>query len=152
MTDSSGRQFTTLTDDAEVMSDLERARMSRKHVFCVNGSSAFLEFVRTLLEEESYNVTTTNFIPSTFTQIAAIHPDLLIIDLEVGKRAGWNLLEQLQADVLTNDIPAIIVSTDQRLLDHARADEPRYGGEFYIVKPFDIDDLLGAVHTLIGAA
>src|SRR5918997_38615 len=87
------------------MSDAERLQMTRKHVFCVNGSAAFLEFVRSLLEEELYNVTTTNFVPATFEQINALHPALMIIDIEVGKRAGWDLLDQLRQDAKTNDIP-----------------------------------------------
>lgn len=140
-----------LHDEAE-MSAAELAQMGRKHVFCVNGSSAFLEFVRMLLEEEQYNVTTTNFVPTTFEQISALRPDLLIVDLEVGKRAGWDLLERLKLAAETNAIPLIIVSTDQHLLDRARGDANRFGGSQFIGKPFDIDELLGAVHTLIGEA
>lgn len=134
------------------MTASEREQMGRKHVFCVNGSSVFLEFVRTLLEEESYNVTTTNFVPATFSQVAALHPELLIIDLEAGRRAGWELLERLHHDATTHDIPVIIVSTDQQLLERARNDPDRYGGAHFIAKPFDIVEMLTAVHDLIGAA
>lgn len=148
MTTIRGRQ---LHDEPE-MTALEQAQMGRKHVLCVNGSSAFLEFVRMLLEEERYNVTTTNFVPATFDQIAVLHPDLLIIDLEVGKRAGWDLLERLTETVETNAIPLIIVSTDASLLERARGTFNRSNGSQFLGKPFNIDDLLGAVHSLIGEA
>jgi DNA-binding response OmpR family regulator len=134
------------------MSDRERDQMNRKHVFCVNGSATFLEFVRMLLEEESYNVTTTNFVPATFAQIVALSPHLLIIDLEVGRRAGFELLDLLRADALANRIPIIIVSTDERLLEEARLNVAGAPAMQYIVKPFDIDEMLNAVHMLIGAA
>jgi DNA-binding response OmpR family regulator len=140
-----------ISDPGE-LTEAERIQMGRKHVLCVNGSATFLEFVRMLLEEERYNVTTTNFVPSTFAQIAALHPHLLIIDLEVGKRAGWELLERLRYDAATNDIPVIIVSTDHRLLERVQRDADRYGGSAYIVKPFDIDEMLNAVRNLIGTA
>lgn len=134
------------------MSGAERAQMGRQHVLCVNGSVVFLEFVWALLEEESYNVTTTNFVPSTFDLISALRPNLLIMDLEVGKRAGWDLLEHLKRAADTITIPLIIVSTDQKLLDRARNDIERLGGSQFIGKPFDINELLDAVHALIGVA
>lgn len=129
----------------------EQAQMARKHVFCVNGSSSFLEFVRMLLEEEDYNVTTTNFVPATFVQIAAVQPDLLIVDLAVGRQAGWNLLSQVREDEQTRGIPLIVVSTDARTLEEAR--QAAIGARAsYIPKPFNIDDLLAAVREHIGPA
>jgi hypothetical protein len=76
--------------------DDEREKMGRKHIFVVNGDPAFLEVIRTLLQEhEDYNVTTTNFVPETFDQVVALDPSLLVIDLAVGERARWDLLEHL---------------------------------------------------------
>lgn len=37
--------------------------------------------VRVLLQEKRYNVTTTNYLPRTCQQIAALQPSLLLIDL-----------------------------------------------------------------------
>jgi CheY-like chemotaxis protein len=143
----------TGTHIAAQMTETERLQMTRKHVFCVNGSAAFLEFVRVLLEEESYNITTTNFVPGTFDQIVALDPNLLIIDLEVGRRAGFELLERMHHEACTKDIPTIVVSTDRNLLDEARESTPDlHSVTQFIRKPFDIDELLGAVHGLIGAA
>jgi chemosensory pili system protein ChpA (sensor histidine kinase/response regulator) len=134
------------------MSDRERQQMQRKHVFCVNGSATFLEFVRMLLEEESYNVTTTNFVPATFAQIVALAPDLIIIDLEVGLRAGFDLLDRLRSDAVTAQLPVIIVSTDQKLLDEARHHREDIPPTRFLAKPFNIEEMLDAVHVLIGAA
>jgi len=130
----------------------EEHQRERQHIFAVNGASEFLDVVRSLLESESYNVTTTNFVPKTFAQILALEPALLIIDLEVHIQAGWDLLEQLHADAVTQGIPVIIVSTNPKLLEAAQADFARYGGQRFIGKPFDIDVLLAAVEDLIGRA
>ena len=43
--------------------------------------------------------------------------DLIIVDLVVGIRSGWDLLEELQRFASTSGIPVIVTSTDQRLLD-----------------------------------
>lgn len=130
----------------------ERDRMDRKHVFVVNGSPEFLDLARDLLQEERYNVTTTNFVPQTFDQIAALQPSLLMVDLAVGARAGWELLQRLNGEAVTNGIPVVVVSTDPSLLEEAKAQQARYGGQHFQAKPFDIDELVRAVEDLIGPA
>ena len=129
-----------------------RRQMGRKHVFAVNGSPAFLGVVRELLQDERYNVTTTNYVPHTFEQIAALAPDLLVVDLAAGHRSGWRLLERLHAAAATRRIPVLVTSTDPHLLAEAEALAARYGGDRFLVKPFDLDVLLEAVRTLIGRA
>ncbi len=126
--------------------------MRRKHVFAINASPPFLDVIRELFQDERYNVTTTNFVPNTFAQVAALQPDLLLIDLVVQTRAGWDLLEQLRTDAATSEIPVIVTSTDRHMLEHAEADRARFAGDRYIVKPFDIEDILSTVHDLIGVA
>ncbi len=133
-------------------SERERSQMARKHVFCINGSSAFLDVVRELLEDESYNVTTTNFVPLTYDQIALLKPDLLIVDVVVGIQAGWDLLEHLPNEAATQGIPLIVTSTSQLLLDRARVLAQSNGPKLYLVMPFDIATLLKMVNTLIGPA
>ena len=132
------------------MPPTEQTRMDRQHIFAVNGAIDFLDVLRDLLQEENYNVTTTNFVPNTFEQVEALQPDLLIIDLAVGERAGWKLLEALGQGAATNGIPVIVVSTSTTLLDEAQADPSRFGGQRFLSKPLDLDHLLRAVNELIG--
>lgn len=131
------------------MGDDEQARMRRPHIFAVNGASEFLNLVRDLFESEDFNITTTNFVPETFDQIAALNPSVLLVDLAHGQRAGWDLLEQLRAGALTHGIPTLVLSTVQANLDDVRAHRSRYGGDAFLSKPFDLDDLLNAVNALI---
>jgi len=122
-----------------------------KHVFVINGEVGVLELIRELLQDERYNVTTTNFVPRTWDQIDALQPDLLMVDLTVGQRAGWDLLEKLQIEATTRNIPVIVFSTDPKLLEEAERKTERFGGQRYLAKPFDIEDLIQAVHDLIGS-
>jgi chemosensory pili system protein ChpA (sensor histidine kinase/response regulator) len=135
------------------MPEAERQQMARKHIFAVNGSAEFLDFIRELFQEEGYNVTTTNYVPRTFDQVAALQPDMLIVDLAIGVQAGWALLEQLQAEAVTHDIPVIVTTTGgPDLLTRAQAQQQRYGGQRFVAKPFDLEELLTTVRELIGTA
>jgi DNA-binding response OmpR family regulator len=127
-------------------------QMARKHVYVVNGSPEFLDIVRELLQGEQYNVTTTNFVPSSFFAIEASQPAMLIIDLVIGEQAGWDLLAQLREAASTRKIPILLVSTRPDLLNEARDQHEAFGGDRYLTKPFDLDDLLGSVEELIGKA
>ena len=142
-------QHTSVTAERRLV---ERLETDRRHIFAVDGTPEFLDVVRALFEFERYNVTTTNFGPPTFDQIAVARPDLLIIDLAWSEVAGWELLEHLHRDAATAAIPVILTSTDPKLLDRARLDVARYGDPRVIVKPFDIQDIIQTVLDLIGPA
>jgi CheY-like chemotaxis protein len=128
----------------------ETDRMSRKHIFCVNGDPAFLDLLRELFQDANYNVTTTNFVPRTFEQVEALRPDLIVVDLVIGEYAGFDLLEQLTLHAATNGIPVVAVSTMDHLLEYAQNNAERYGTNRYRVKPLDIKDLLETVDEILG--
>jgi DNA-binding response OmpR family regulator len=135
----------------EIMME-DRGQEGRKHVFAINGSVEFLNIVRELFQEEAYNVTTTNFVPNSFDQIAALRPDALIVDVAVGQSAGWELLERLHASAATTGIPVLVLSTNPRLLEKAQDQAARYGSHRYLDKPFDVDALLAHIRAMIGEA
>lgn len=131
----------------------EEARQGeRKHIFLVNHDPKFLDFVRELLQDARYNVTTTNYVPRTWDQIAALQPDLLVIDLSPFSQAGWDLLEQLHIQGVTGRIPIVVTSTDPGQLERVERERDRYGGDWLVAKPFHVDVLLDAIHELIGPA
>jgi chemosensory pili system protein ChpA (sensor histidine kinase/response regulator) len=130
----------------------DRSQEGRKHVFAINGSPEFLDVVRVLFQEEAYNVTTTNFVPNSFAQIAALQPDALIVDVVVGQSAGWELLERLHESAATTGIPVLVLSTSPRMLDKAREQASRYGTHRYLGKPFDVEEMLAHIRQMTGEA
>src|SRR5215203_1104263 len=128
------------------------AQMGRQHIFVVDGSVEFLDVVRELLQDEQYNVTTTNFVPHTFSQIEAAGPSLLVVDLCHGETAGWDLLAELRQEASTRQIPVILVSTTERLLTKAQDEQALRGGDRYLLKPFALEQLLRMIQELIGEA
>jgi len=136
----------------KIHEDREARQGERQHVFAVNHDPEFLDILRVLLQDERYNVTTTNYVPRTWEQIAALQPNLLLIDLSPRSPAGWELLEHLHTEGVTARIPIILTSTDTRVLDRVKEERDRYGGDKVVAKPLDIDALLEAIRDLIGPA
>jgi CheY-like chemotaxis protein len=127
-------------------------QMRRKHVYVLNGSPDFLDVIRGLLQDENYNVTTTNFVPLSFATIEAAQPDLLLFDLILGEAAGWDLLDHLQAAASTRDIPIVLMSTTPQLLAQAYRAAADLVKHRYLVKPFDLENLLRMIGEMIGPA
>jgi two-component system, OmpR family, response regulator VicR len=131
----------------------DRSQERRKHIAVINSSPDFLLIARDLFEDEGYSVTTSDFVPTVFARIVMRHPDALIVDVAVDQPTGWELLEQLLAEVETADIPVLVTSTSPRLLEQAREQAPRYGTtRTYLTKPLELDELLAAVRLMIGEA
>lgn len=123
-----------------------------KRVFVINESVEVLRLIRDLLQSEGYCVTIATVESLNWEDIPDLHPDLVMIDLVPGHQKGWDLLERLRQEVGTQRIPIIISSTDPRLVGRAQQYAERYGGERYIAKPFEIDELFQDVDDLIGTA
>ena len=134
------------------MDAAEKRQMERKHVFAVNGAVEFLDVLRELLQEDNYNVTTTNFVPRTYDQIVTLKPDLLLIDLAIGIQAGWDLLERLARETATQGIPVIVFSTSPQVLQDVESQPERFGGQRFLRKPLDLDEVTTAIEELIGKA
>lgn len=73
-------------------------------------------------------------------------PDLILLDLNLPKVNGRQVLEQLQNDANLRHIPVVILTTSQQEKDIQQC----YGGgaSSYIVKPVGIDDFIRVVHCI----
>jgi CheY-like chemotaxis protein len=139
--------------DGTIAPDANHRQSQRKHILAVSHNPEFLDVVRVLLQGETYNVTTTNYVPRTWAQIAALQPSLLLIGLNpVHPQDGLELLEHLHHEGVTHTIPIVVTSTDHHLLQRIEREKDYFGGDRFMVIALDIDELLEAIRTLIGPA
>ncbi|HEY8601404.1 MAG TPA: response regulator [Thermomicrobiales bacterium] len=124
----------------------------RQHIFVVNGDPDFLNTMRSLLQDERFNVTTTNYVPQTFNQIAELQPALLLVHLVIGERAGWDILKRMQDEAVTHEIPVVAASPDAKFLERAHADQERYGTDHFRAVPLDYHQIMAAIDELVGKA
>lgn len=120
-----------------------------RHLFALTSDAPFLDLLREVLEEGGYRVTATPFAPAVFARIAAVQPALLILDLAMRERAGWDLLERLHGEAATRTIPVVVVSTQRGYFSRAWDDRARFGSQAVLEMPFDIDDLLAVVRDAL---
>jgi CheY-like chemotaxis protein len=141
------------TTRSEPSADPSDARqMQRRHVLIVNHEPAFLDAVRVMLQDNAYNVTTTNLVPSTYQMIEAVNVDVLVLDVSIDQRQILELVGQIVEGKKTRTLPLVFTSSDPNALDEAGTYRGAAGRTFIFLKPFNVQDLLDAVHALVGAA
>ena len=102
------------------------------------------------LEAEGYRTYSARDGRSALDEVRLHHPQLMLLDIMMPVMDGWSVLEKLK-DLPAEDRPRIVVvSARASLRDRAKAAE--LGADAFVSKPFNVDDLLGVLHTLAEAS
>lgn len=70
-------------------------------------------------------------------------PDLILLDLNMPKKSGFEVLEEVKRDPRLAEIPVVVLTNSKLDTDVSRAYESR--ANFYIVKPSDLERLFVAL-------
>lgn len=77
---------------------------------------------------------------------SAPHPDLILLDLNLPRMSGYELLERIKGDEVLRATPVIILTTSQAERDIARSYQLQ--ANCYVSKPVDLQSFLDVVqHT-----
>jgi chemotaxis family two-component system response regulator Rcp1 len=77
---------------------------------------------------------------------AAPRPDLILLDLNLPKKNGMEVLEQLKTDPQMKEIPVVVLTTSDREEDVFRC--YKSGANSYLTKPVQFEDCLKLVEDI----
>jgi CheY-like chemotaxis protein len=124
-----------------------------KQILVVDDKSELLHLMRRVLEDEEYQVSILQDGRDAFTQVKSQLPDLLILDLKLGDVSGQDVLKQLKHDPVTAEIPVIVytaaVLEAEEVSELIGKDPARYQNVQVVQKPFELEDLLVLVESLL---
>jgi CheY-like chemotaxis protein len=128
----------------------KRQLLVGKQILIIDDQSQLLSLMRRILEDEQYQVSILQNGKDAFTQMKALLPDLLILDLKLGNVSGQDVLRQLKKDAVTAEIPVIVytaaVLEAEEVAMMISSDPILYQRVHLVHKPFELEDLL----TLVG--
>lgn len=118
-----------------------------RHILAGDDSPEILTLLRDILEGEGYRVTMTPDALS-LAAIRQTRPDLVILDhmLEDGAGSGWELLRHLRHDPELCGLPVVVCTGAIQRVRENEGELERLGAQV-VLKPFDIEQLLGAVRA-----
>ena len=118
----------------------------RKHILLVDDDPSIIESTRLALELAGYEVDAASDGEIGLVKAERRRPDLLILDMMTPKRSGFLVLETLrQVDDFPTRIIMITANDGSRHRNYAES----LGVDAYLLKPFQMDDLLNTVKRLL---
>lgn len=119
-------------------------------ILAVDDEPDLLLIVKTALTGEGFDVITATNGPDALAMAEDSKPDLIILDVMMPEMNGFEVLEALRDNETTERIPVIMLtglSEREKIRDALAA-----GTDYYIVKPFQLHDLVGKVKLAIADA
>ena len=103
--------------------------------------------VRMILEGEGYQVFLASNGAEALQKAEIELPDLILLDVVMPAKSGWEVCKTLKSQEKTKHIPVIICSVLFTVLgdDVSRKHAEDYGCDGYLAKPFTPDGLLAEV-------
>ncbi len=98
-----------------------------------------------LLNQEKYNVVSAKNGLEGVVLAKGNIPDLIICDILMPKMNGYEVLQALSLDKSTRTIPFLFLTAKADIKDVRKG--MGLGADDYLIKPYDIDDLLNAIKT-----
>jgi DNA-binding response OmpR family regulator len=108
-----------------------------------------LTLVSRRLAKRGYTVLETQDGISTLAEARAKHPDLIVLDVMMPGKNGWEVAKELRADPATKDIAILVLTAIGQVMNDMNS--PLYGADDYIDKPFEFADLEARVAKLLAA-
>jgi len=101
----------------------------RLHLQVVNNGEMALKY---LYQQESY--------------AAAARPDLILLDLNLPRKNGFSVLQEVKQNMKLQEIPVIVLSTSQAPEDVRRCYQLH--ANCFITKPSDLEDFMETVKSI----
>lgn len=117
-----------------------------KHVVLVEDEINIAEAIRFLLSQEGWRVETLANGAAAVDVIRKVMPDLVMLDVMLPGKSGFEILHELRADTAFDNMPILMLTARGQSRDREMAE--RAGVSKFMTKPFSNADMLNAVRAL----
>ncbi|MCX6046643.1 MAG: response regulator transcription factor [Chloroflexi bacterium] len=119
--------------------------MPTQRILMVDDDRDIVRVVRGYLEQAGYEVLAAYEGESALHMLRSGHPDLLLLDLMLPHRDGWELTRLIRADSALANIPIIMLTA--RIEDTDKILGLELGADDYVTKPFNPREVLARVRA-----
>jgi DNA-binding response OmpR family regulator len=113
----------------------------KKKILVAEDDRAILEVVKIILEQEGYDTLFADREELIRNIIRNQKPDLILLDIWLGGSDGGKIAKSIKNDKQTKHIPIIMISANNETEKITK----EAGADGFLLKPFNIDDLLQIV-------
>jgi DNA-binding response OmpR family regulator len=103
-----------------------------------------------LLKKEGFEVALAADGEEALAQVAAFAPDMVLLDVMMPKKSGFEVCQELRADPAQAGLRIVMLTAKGR--DTEMAKGLALGADAYITKPFSTKELVARVKSLLNMA
>ena len=118
-----------------------------KHVLLIEDELNIVEAIRFLLSRDGWRVDTHSNGTDAAEVIRAAAPDLVVLDVMLPGKTGFDILAELRGHPDTVDLPVLMLTARGQSRDREMAEKA--GVSRFMTKPFSNTEVLNAVRDLI---
>jgi DNA-binding response OmpR family regulator len=120
-----------------------------RRVLVIEDEPNIVAAISFILERDGWDVRCHDQGADAMEVVRATAPDLLILDVMLPGRNGYDILKALRAEPGTAELPVLMLTARGQTADRAMAET--YGASGFIAKPFSNAEVLASVRDLAGA-
>lgn len=119
-----------------------------KNVLIVDDEPNIVLSLQFLMKKAGYNVRVARDGEEALAEIAKAPPDLVLLDVMMPKRDGFDVCQTVRGNPSWQDVRIIMLTARGR--DIEREKGLALGADSYVTKPFSTKDVLAQVDELLG--
>lgn len=121
-----------------------------KKILIVDDEPNIVISLEYLMKKEGFEVAVATDGDAALAMASSFRPDLMLLDVMMPKKSGFEVCELLRADPGLNDIRIVMLTAKGR--DSEIAKGTGLGADAYITKPFSTKDLVVRVKAMLDIA
>lgn len=111
---------------------------------------SILEALTFVLRRVGWSVRTVTDGEAVMGTVRREKPRVLVLDIMLPKRSGFDVLKQIRANPATRTLPVLVLTAKGQQQDRQIAEE--LGADRFVTKPYSNADVVDAVRALIGTS
>jgi DNA-binding response OmpR family regulator len=119
-----------------------------KSVLIADDETNIVLSLRFIMEQAGYGVRVANDGEEAMLAIESENPDLVLLDVMMPKRNGYDVCQAIRANPEWQDIRVIMLTAKGREVEREKG--LALGADDYITKPFSTRDVVSKVKVLLG--
>lgn len=120
-----------------------------KKVFLIEDEPNIIEAISFILSRDGWSVSTHSNGHDAVDVVLANPPDLLILDVMLPGKSGYDILRELREDARAATLPVLMLTARGQTRDREMAE--RAGASRFMTKPFSNSEVLEAVRELVAS-
>lgn len=121
--------------------------MNKQRILVVDDDRSIVKVVRSYLEQAGYEVYAAHDGETALHFLRSARPDLLVLDLMLPDRDGWEITRIIRSDPNLGVLPIIMLTA--RVEDTDKIVGLELGADDYVTKPFNAREIVARVRALL---